>query len=279
MTVDPDPYTSLQLEHAALLTIDVQKDTMKPSGPLEVPGTASAVPAMARLADAFRAAGRPIVHVVRLYLPDGSNADACRRGSIEAGLGALLPGTEGAELAEPLRSTPLMRLDPETLLAGELQLVADKEWCMYKPRWGAFYRTPLEAHLRHLGVTTVVVCGCNFPNCPRATIYEASERDFRIAVASDAVSGVYARGLGELRSIGVVVAPVDELIQTLRTALRRGERAVRAVPSNTAREGGEEMSGRVEGGQNVGGRTDDGASLHPRHQRTERGRRSKRGTT
>ena len=79
MRFDPDPHTAPEFEHAALLTIDVQNDTITTPGPLEIPGTAQAVPAMARLADAFREAGRPIVHVVRLYLPDGSNADACRR--------------------------------------------------------------------------------------------------------------------------------------------------------------------------------------------------------
>ena len=32
-------------------------------------------------------------------------------------------------------------------------------------------------------------CGCNFPNCPRTSIYEASERDFRVVLARDAISG------------------------------------------------------------------------------------------
>jgi nicotinamidase-related amidase len=51
---------------------------------------------------------------------------------------------------------------------------------MYKPRWGTFYNTLLEKHLHDLGVNTVIVCECNFPNCSRTTIYEASERDFRM---------------------------------------------------------------------------------------------------
>jgi hypothetical protein len=68
-----------------------------------------------------------------------------------------------------------------------------------------FYRTPLEGHLRELDVDTVVVCGCNFPNCPRTTIYEASERDFHIVFVPDAASGVYRRGLVELKGIGVAI--------------------------------------------------------------------------
>jgi nicotinamidase-related amidase len=61
----------------------------------------------------------------------------------------------------------------------------------------------------------VVVCGCNFPNCPRTTIYEASERDFRIVVATDAVSGIYERGLRELRGIGVTLMKTGECLASL----------------------------------------------------------------
>lgn len=63
--------------------------------------------------------------------------------------------------------------------------------------------------MRALSVETILVCGCNFPNCPRTTIYEASERDFRIVLVPDATSGVYARGLDELRGIGVDVSDAD----------------------------------------------------------------------
>ena len=85
-----------------------------------------------------------------------------------------------------------------------------------KPRWGAFYSTPLEAHLRSLGMTTLVVCGFNFPNCPRATIYEASERDFRIVMVRDGVSGLYDRGIEEIRNIGVAVMTVEEIVAAIR---------------------------------------------------------------
>ena len=59
---------------------------------------------------------------------------------------------------------------------------------MYKPRWSAFYQTPLEDHLKSQGITTLVICGCNFPNGPLASVYAASNRDFRIVLATDALS-------------------------------------------------------------------------------------------
>ena len=82
---------------------------------------------------------------------------------------------------------------------------------MYKPRWGAFFRTTLQQHLEELSVTTIVLCGCNFPNCPRTTVYEASERDYRIVFVKDSVSGVYKRGLTELQNIGVVLQNSAEI--------------------------------------------------------------------
>jgi hypothetical protein len=56
------------------------------------------------------------------------------------------------------------------------------------------------------------MCGCNFPNyCPRTTIYETSERDFRIVLVKDAISLIYdIRGLQELQNIGVSLMNTDE---------------------------------------------------------------------
>jgi nicotinamidase-related amidase len=73
----------------------------------------------------------------------------------------------------------------------------------------------LERHLHDLGANTVVVCGCNFPNCPRITIYEASERDFRIILAKDATSLIYDIGLQELQNIGVSSMNTDQCIAWL----------------------------------------------------------------
>jgi nicotinamidase-related amidase len=205
-----DEYTEPQLDASALITIDVQRDVLE-GGALEIPGTSAALDAMTRLAAAFRAAGRPLVHVVRLYREDGSNVDLCRRAAVEDGAAILAPGAEGTQLAPDLAGERAEELDAEGLLAGELQPLGTNEWAMYKPRWGAFYGTPLEEHLRGLGVTTLVLCGANFPNCPRTSIYEASERDFRVVVAEDAVSGIYDRGRTELAGIGVALIPAAEL--------------------------------------------------------------------
>ena len=210
-------YTKPDLSNSALVTIDVQRDFSLPGSPDEIPGTMSVVPYIVKLLNAYRASRRPIVHIVRLYLSDGSNVDLCRRELIRGGKELVRPGSAGAELVRELLPTSDTELDCPHLLGGEIQTLGPGEVVIYKPRWGAFFGTPLHDHLDGLQVNTLVVCGCNFPNCPRTTIYEASERDFRIVLVEDAVSGIYRQGKEELRNIGVHLWSTEILINGLNT--------------------------------------------------------------
>jgi len=214
-------YTAPDFVSMALITIDTQRDTLD-GGPLEIPGTSAILPRMQRLLQTFRKIQMPIVHVVRLYQEDGSNVDLCRRSMVESGVAILRPGSPGSDLARELLPEPDIRLDAELLLSGGIQQIAPREVVIYKPRWGAFFRTALEAHLQDLGVSTLAFTGCNFPNCPRTSIYEASERDFRIVLVQDAVSGLYERGTEELRNIGVRPISAEELEREVIAASAAG---------------------------------------------------------
>jgi nicotinamidase-related amidase len=198
-----------------LLTIDVQRDFAEPGASAEIPGTAACVPRMRAVLDEFRRRQKPVVHVVRLYLADGSNADLSRRTRIGGGCAIVAPGTPGADLVDALQPQPHARQDAAVLLKGQLQQISSREWLMFKPRWGAFFQTSLEQHLRELGISTIVILGCNFPNCPRATIYEASERDLKIVLVADATSRVHDVGVEEMRDIGVVVQTAAQCIAWL----------------------------------------------------------------
>jgi nicotinamidase-related amidase len=219
-----DKYTSADWENSALITIDTQNDFTLPNSPFKITGTLGIVPKMRQVLDMFRSMRKPIIHVIRLYNPDGSNVDLCRRRAVaELGKKLVIARTKGAELVEELKpssssssSSTSLSLDTELLLQGEPQQVTSNEWIMYKPRWGAFYATPLENHLHKLNVNTVVICGCNFPNCPRTTVYEASERDFRVVLIKDATSNVYEQGLHELENIGVELMTSDDCVAALK---------------------------------------------------------------
>jgi len=66
------------------------------------------------------------------------------------------------------------------LPSGAVQDLGCNEVVIYKPGWGAFYEMPLGSYLNDLGINTLVFVGGNYPNCPRTSIYEASERDYKI---------------------------------------------------------------------------------------------------
>ena len=215
--------TKLNRSFSALITVDVQNDFVLPGALAEMPGAHQMIPKMVELIQAFRRAKKPVIHVVRLYLPDGSNVDLCRREAVRLGKHIVLPETAGAELVAELKPSKSVRLRSELLLQGNVQIIGDREVVVYKPRWGAFYRTVLETFLKEHRVDSLVFCGCNFPNCPRASIYEASERDFKISLATDAVSGLYEEGIRELERIGVSMQTTAEIISWLETATQESE--------------------------------------------------------
>ena len=208
-------YLTPERDRVALLTIDAQRDFVLPNAPASVSGSAAAVPAMQRLTQAFRAAGAPVIHMLRLYRCNGSNVDLCHRASIEAGQRIVMPGTSGAELIDELKPDLNLRLHPDQLLEGKLQEIGKKEWLCYKPRLSAFFQTPVEDHLKSLGITTIVLCGTDFSTSPRSSVYAASNRDFRIVLATDAISGATDAGLDELAQIGVYLMSTDKLLDWL----------------------------------------------------------------
>lgn len=72
-----------------------------------------------------------------------------------------------------------------------------------------------------MALDTIVVAGCNLPSCPRATLFDATERDFRSVLVVDAVSQLSDERLTDLEAIGVRLLQtrhvVDQLVQELRT--------------------------------------------------------------
>ena len=207
-------YTEPNLQSSALITIDTQRDTLD-GHPLEIPGTSAALPKIKMVLDAYREKGLPIVHIVRIYKEDGSNVDLCRKEAVENGAQMLLENSPGCEPAAGMFNTNV-KLDTELLLSGGIQKISHNEVIIYKPRWGAFYKTPLESHLKEVGADTLVFAGCNFPNCPRTSIYEASERDFKIVLLEDAVSGLYPKGIEEMLNIGVRVLKAESFCEEIK---------------------------------------------------------------
>ena len=200
----------------ALLTIDFQNDFVEPEGSAYVDGTDRIVPTVQRLVQCFRSRQLPIFHAIRLYLEDGSNAEHCRRTLVET-KSVVRPGTHGSKLIGELGQAA-QSISTDILLAGEQVQVGSLEWVFYKPRWSAFYKTGFEQWLTSLNASTLVVAGCNFPNCPTATLFDASARDFHTILANDAVSNLSQEGKRWCQGVGTALFSGAEIEFRIRAA-------------------------------------------------------------
>ena len=90
---------------------------------------------------------------------------------------------------------------------------------MVKPRFSAFLGTELDFMLRRLGVTDLVVCGTQYPNCIRATIMDAISYGYGVTCAVDATSAqtpaIAAANLVDLANLGVTCQTAEEFIRAV----------------------------------------------------------------
>lgn len=56
---------------------------------------------------------------------------------------------------------------------------------MLKPMHSAFYQTPLDLLLRHLGVSSLILAGLATNSCILCTAHDANMRELKIIVPSD----------------------------------------------------------------------------------------------
>jgi len=89
-------YLQPDYHNSALITIDTQCDTLD-GQPLGIPGTSQVLPQMLELLQFYRNKNWPIIHIVRLYKADGSNAELVRKQAIEQGNPILAPGSAGCQ--------------------------------------------------------------------------------------------------------------------------------------------------------------------------------------
>lgn len=212
-------YTRPEPKQSALITIDLQNDFVLPGAPAEGEGAARAASMTGKMVRYYREHGLPIVHVVRVYSAEDNAAkvDVCRREAVENGLQLVRPGTEGMQPVAEIIPEGVVA-DGELLLTGEPQRISENEQILFKPRWGCFYETQLDAILGEQGVTTVVIAGTWFANCVRTTIYEATARDYRAVALRDAIAGIHPDGEADLAKIQCGVCDCSEWTALLEAA-------------------------------------------------------------
>ena len=183
---------------AALLLIDMQMGFIDAASPLCAAGAAASVPACARALAAARGRGMRVVHVRRAYRADGSDVEPVRFEAWAVGGRPLSPGSDLPDSSEP----------PAQLAA------APGERVVVKPRFSAFFCTPLRQELSVAGVDTVVLAGTTTPNCIRATCYDALSLGFNVVVLQDATSSrtpeVQRANIDDMAHIGAHVMSVAD---------------------------------------------------------------------
>jgi nicotinamidase-related amidase len=182
----------------ALVIVDMQNDFVLPGSPAGVAGAYDTVPVIRKLLDLFRVNKLPVFHVVREYRADGSDIERNRLDGFLRKSRYLVPGTRGCEIVDPLRP-----------IEGEYRVV--------KNRYSCFMNTEVDFMLRRIGATHLVVCGTQYPNCIRATIFDAVCHGYHVINITDATSAqtpeIAAANIVDIRNIGVDCISLDEFIR------------------------------------------------------------------
>jgi biuret amidohydrolase len=162
--------------HTAIVTQECQGAVVGPHAGLAVLAEEArriALPNIVRLLPAARAAGVRVVHCLVQRRPDGLGANhnakifAIGRGDVD-----IAPGSPGARL--------LPELGPEP---SDLVL---HRWHGVGPMGG----TDLDAILRNLGVSTVIVVGVSLNVAIPNVVMDAVNAAYRVVVPRDAVAGI-----------------------------------------------------------------------------------------
>jgi biuret amidohydrolase len=159
-----------------------------------------ALPNIVRLLPAARAAGVHIVHCLVQRRPDGlgSNHNA-KIFTMSGGAVDISPGTPGAEV--------LPELGPEP---SDLIL---RRWHGVGPMGG----TDLDAVLRNLGVSTIVVVGVSLNIAIPNLVMDAVNAAYRVVVPKDAVAGIPADYgdaiIANTLSLLATITTTDDLLQ------------------------------------------------------------------
>jgi nicotinamidase-related amidase len=190
-------------EHTAIVTQECQGAVIGPHAGLAMLATEArrvALPNIVRLLPAARVAGVRVVHCLVQRRPDGLGGNHnAKIFAIGHGQVDITPGTPGAAV--------LPELGPEPT-----DLVLSR-WHGVGPMGG----TDLDAVLRNLGVTTIVVVGVSLNIAIPNVVMDAVNAAYRVVVPRDAVAGIPAE-YGEAiitntLSLLATITTTDDLLQ------------------------------------------------------------------
>ncbi len=232
---EPAPL-SIDLDRAALVIIDMQRDFLEPGGFGEALGNdvsrlQAAVGPCRQVLTAARRLGMLVIHTREGHRPDLSDAPPHKveRGDPANRIGALGP-----------MGRILVRGEPGHDIIPELYPLRD-EPVIDKPGKGAFYQTDLELMLRNRGIDTLFVCGVTTEVCVNTTVREANDRGFRCVVLADCCASYFPEfheaGLAMIKAQGGIFGSVAGSQSLLDAIEASSDHATTPFPTKTASQG------------------------------------------
>jgi nicotinamidase-related amidase len=178
----------------ALVIIDMQNDFVAQWGAKKNQNSELVVPFIQKLLNHCRKTGKDVIHVVRKHRADGSDVEQFRYSQFLLKPYAVA-GTRGCDVIEEL-----------TPLPGEAILS--------KCRFSAFMNTEFDLILKQKKITTLVVCGIQYPNCIRSTVFDAMSLGYHVILISDATGAaseaIKQANLLDMANIGVQIKTTME---------------------------------------------------------------------
>jgi biuret amidohydrolase len=224
LDAEPGPLT-VDLDAAALVIIDMQRDFLEPGGFGEALGNdvsrlrRAVAPCQAVLGEARRL-GVLVIHTREGHRTDLSDAP---RHKVERGDPSTRIGARGPMGRILIRGEPGHDIIPE-LHPMKTEPVIDK------PGKGAFYQTDLELILRNRGIDTLFFAGVTTEVCVNTTVREANDRGFRCIVLSDCCASYFPEfhdaGLAMIKAQGGIFGAVTGSQQLLRSLAAVGNQKI-----------------------------------------------------
>ena len=187
VVVDAEPEAiEIDLDTAALVIIDMQRDFLEPGGFGETLGQQRIAPAGRRSAkpggpEKLRELDLTIIHTREGHLPDLSDAHPAK---VERGNPSLRIGSPGPMGRILIRGEDGHDIIPE-LYPVDGEIVIDK------PGKGAFYNTELGDLLSQKGIKDLLVTGVTTEVCVNTTVREANDRGYRCIVLGDCCASYF----------------------------------------------------------------------------------------
>ena len=232
---EPAPL-SVELERAALVIIDMQRDFLEPGGfgaalGNDVTRLQAAVPPCRDVLAAARRIDMLVIHTREGHRPDLSDAPPHKveRGDPKNRIGASGP-----------MGRILIRGEPGHDIIAELY-PQHGEPVIDKPGKGAFYQTDLELMLRNRGIDTLFVAGVTTEVCVNTTVREANDRGFRCIVLADCCASYFAEfhdaGLAMIKAQGGIFGSVAGSRSLLDAIAAASDHGTTPFPTKTASQG------------------------------------------